>query len=324
MEYRRLGKSGLLISLFSLGTWSTVDESMDYKESLSLLELAYSTGINFFDTAEIYNNGRSETALGKELKELSWPRENYLLSSKVFWGTGSKRPNTYGLSRKHIIEACNASLKRLQVDYLDIYYCHRPNPDTPLEETILAMNHLINQGKILYWGTSEWSAEDILQVKMISYKSNLIGPIVEQPQYNFIFRTKVEREFEHLYSLVGLGLTTWSPLLSGLLTGKYNDGVNNKTGRLYRTCYEWLWEKVFQGEQDKHMKNLKLYAEYACSIGIKPSHLALAWCTKNKNVSSVILGASTVNQLKDNLQVIEVIPDITQDIFENAQKIFLN
>ena len=254
---------------------------------------------------------------------MCWPRGSYLLSSKVFWGPDSDKPNCSGLTKKHIIEACNGSLRRLQTEYLDIYYCHRLDPATPLEETVLAMNHLLNQGKILYWGTSEWSAVDILRVKLITEKLNLVGPIAEQPQYNLVYRSKVEEEFKVLYSLLDLGITTYSPLLSGLLTGKYHNIDNDNSARLNKPGNEWIKEIVFQVEEKKLLKNTGSYVEYARSIGIKPTHLALAWCYHNKNVSSIILGASSVNQLKDNLDTIKIIPTIKEEFYKEAEKIFL-
>lgn len=302
MEYRRLGKSGLRLSEFSLGSWVTFSKQVHESEALKLMTTAYDSGINFFDNAEGYEAGNSEVLMGKALKKLGWSRDSFVISSKVFFG-GSK-PNQRGLSRKHIFDACHAALKRLQVDYLDLYFCHRPDVDTPIEETVRAMHDLIQQGKVLYWGTSEWTGQQITEAWSVARDLKITPPTMEQPQYNFFERNKVEGDYLPVYDLVGIGTTIWSPLASGILTGKYNKGIPEDS-RLNLPGYEWL-KAEWQSEQgrDKLAKVEKL-AALAANSGLPIHHMALLWCLSNPHVSTVILGASRQSQLVDNLAALD-------------------
>ena len=321
MEYRRLGKSGLQVSALSFGSWITFANQIGDNIAEECMKVAYDNGVNFFDNAEAYASGKSEIVMGNILKKMNWDRSSYVLSSKVFWG--GKLPNQIGLSRKHVMEACHNALKRLQVDYLDLYYCHRPDKNTPIEETVRAMDTLIQQGKVLYWGTSEWSAQEIMDAYGIARQYNLTPPTMEQPQYNMFHRERFENEYARLYSEIGLGTTIWSPLASGLLTGKYNDGMPKDT-RLQLEKMEWLKESTL-GEDGKikieKTKKLSLLAE---DLGTNLPRLALAWCLKNKNVSTVITGASKVEQLKDNLLAMEVVEKITEEVMIKIEAILNN
>lgn len=319
MEYRRLGKSGLQLSIVSFGSWVSFKKQIDDTMADKLMGIAYDNGINFFDNAETYANGESEKMMGRVLKKKKWDRTSYCVSSKVFFGWHGKdsKPNQTGLSRKHVIEACDEALQRLQVDYLDLYFCHRPDPDTPVAETVWAMNTLIRQGKILYWGTSEWTAVQIMDAHRIAEKNNLIGPTMEQPQYNLFEREKVEKDFFHLYDSVGLGTTIWSPLASGILTGKYNEGVP-KNSRLALKGFEWLNERLLQ--EDKLKKTRKL-GELAKKLDIPQATLAIAWCLKNPHVTTAILGATKESQLKQNLSAIDVMDKLTPEVMEKIEKI---
>ena len=309
MEYRNLGNSGLKISELSFGSWVTFVNQLGQKQALECMAFAYEQGVNFFDNAEAYASGDSEILMGKVLNKLNWTRDTYIVSSKVFWG--GELPTQRGLSKKHIHDACNAALKRLQVDYLDLFFCHRPDPDTPISETVYAMNDLIHQGKILYWGTSEWSAEEIKESFKCAKKFNLRGPTMEQPQYNLLFRDRFEKEYKDIFKKYKIGTTIWSPLASGLLTGKYNDGIPTKS-RFKVKGYEWLADTIDKIDFNK-IKKINLLAK---KIGIKSSQLAILWCLKNKNVSSVILGASKLSQLKENLDSIKSYDLITDEILK--------
>jgi voltage-dependent potassium channel beta subunit len=321
MEYRRLGKSGLKVSELSLGSWVTFSKQVDHQEALSLMGLAYDEGVNFFDNAEGYEAGESETLMGAALKDLGWSRDSYSVSSKVFWG-GSK-PTQKGLSRKHVTEACHAALKRLQVEYLDLYFCHRPDIDTPVEETVWAMHNLITQGKILYWGTSEWNAQQLTEAWGFARANNLIGPTMEQPQYNLFVREKVEKDYLPLYDLMGLGTTIWSPLASGALTGKYNDGIPADS-RMNLPGYEWL-KKEWTSEAGKaKLEQIRQLADLANEIGMPVHHLALLWCLRNPHVSTVILGASKKSQLEDNLSALKSKDKLTDDVIDKIEAIVGN
>ena len=309
MEYRNLGNSGLKISELSFGSWVTFVNQLGQKQALECMAFAYEQGVNFFDNAEAYASGDSEILMGKVLNKLNWTRDTYIVSSKVFWG--GELPTQRGLSKKHIHDACNAALKRLQVDYLDLFFCHRPDPDTPISETVYAMNDLIHQGKILYWGTSEWSAEEIKESFKCAKKFNLRGPTMEQPQYNLLFRDRFEKEYKDIFKKYKIGTTIWSPLASGLLTGKYNDGIPTKS-RFKVKGYEWLADSMDKIDFNK-IKKINLLAK---KLGIKSSQLAILWCLKNKNVSSVILGASKLSQLKENLDSIKSHDLITDEILK--------
>lgn len=320
MEYRRLGKSGLQISALSLGSWLTFGKQIGDDVAERLMAIAYEHGVNFFDNAEIYARGDSERVMGKALRNLNWDRSSYLVSSKVFFGDGGKLPNQTGLSRKHIMEACHAALKRLQVDYLDLFFCHRPDKQTPVEETVWAMNHLIQQGKILYWGTSEWSAQEIMEAHMVARENRLIGPVMEQPEYNMFKRDRVEVEYNQLYLTVGLGTTIWSPLASGVLTPKYLETFPEGT-RLGMQGLEWLKERALTPERMEKVRALdKLSAELGTSI----PKLAVAWCLKNPRVSSVILGASKPQHLEETLQALNVVSLITPEVMEKIEGILKN
>ncbi len=319
MEYRRLGSSGLKVSEFSFGAWVTFGSQIEDKTSLECMKVAYDAGVNYFDNAEIYAGGRAEVVMGNIFKQMGWDRTTYVVSSKVFWG--GKLPNQRGLSRKHIMEACDAALLRLQVDYLDLYFCHRPDPETPIEETVRAMTDLIRMGKVLYWGTSEWSAESIMEAYNIARKYMLVPPTMEQPQYNLLHRDKVEKEFTKLYSDIGLGLTIWSPLASGILTGKYNNGIP-KDSRLNLPTLSWLKDSISGTEGEKKLEKVRQLSKLATELGIDITHLALAWCLNNKNVSTVILGASNASQLKNNLKVIDFKKLINSEIMNKINTIF--
>lgn len=320
MEYRRLGKSGLKVSELSFGSWVTFGNQIGDNTSEELMKVAYDAGVNFFDNAEVYAAGKSEIVMGNILKKMQWPRDTYSISSKVFFGAGGLLPTQKGLNRKHIFEACHDALSRLQVDYLDLFFCHRPDKETPIEETVWSMHNLITQGKILYWGTSEWSAQEIMEAHMVAKQYNLIGPTMEQPQYNMLVREKVEVEFSQIYKTVGLGTTVWSPLASGVLTGKYNSGKEGET-RLKRAELSWLNEKLLIEETLKKVSEL---TGLAGDLGMAMPHLALAWCLKNENVSTVILGASKTSQLEENLKAAEVKSKLTPEVMEKIESILEN
>lgn len=320
MEYRNLGKSGLKVSLFSFGSWLTFGKQIQDDTSEKLMKHAYDSGINFFDNAEIYSRGKSETVMGKILKKFKWPRDTYIVSSKAFFGAGGKLPTQVGLHRKHLVEACDAALKRLQADYLDLFFCHRPDKETPIEETVWTMHNLIQQGKIFYWGTSEWSAQEIMEAHMVARQNNLIGPTMEQPQYNMFWRDKMEVEYSRVFKTVGLGTTIWSPLMSGVLTGKYNDGFKKGT-RMSIKGLEWLKDRSLQEDRIKKTKKLTVLAE---KLGISMTQLALIWCAWNPNVSTVILGASKVAQLKENLKAIDHLNIIDGEMNNKIEKILDN
>ena len=291
MQYRRLGKSGVQVSVLSFGSWITFGNQIEDNISRDLMHYAYDKGINFFDNAEVYGNGQSEIVMGKILKDANWDRSTYLVSSKAYFGRGGNLPNQRGLSRKHLVEACNEALQRLQVEYIDLFYAHRPDKNTPIEETVWAMNHLLQQGKILYWGTSEWSAQEIMEAHMFAKDYNLIGPTMEQPQYNMFVRNKVEVEFSQIYKTVGLGTTIWSPLASGLLTEKYFDSIPSDS-RMNREELGWLKEKTLLPTQIEKAKKIN---EIAQRLGVSLAQLGIAWCAQNPNVSTVILGASRLS-----------------------------
>ena len=307
MQYRRLGNSGLKVSELSFGSWVTFVNQLNEKSALDCMSYAYDRGVNFFDNAEAYASGESELLMGNVLKKLNWDRDTYIVSSKVFWG--GELPTQRGLSKKHIHDACNAALKRLQVDYLDLFFCHSPDPDTPIIETVYAMNDLLQQGKVMYWGTSEWSADEINEAFLCSKKFNLRGPSMEQPQYNILCKERFEKEYKNIFKKYKIGSTIWSPLASGLLTGKYNDGIPSKS-RFKVKGYEWLADST--NEQD--FKKIKKIVSLSKKLNIKPSQLAILWCLKNKNVSTVIIGASKLSQLKENLKSTDYHDIITDDI----------
>ena len=320
MYYNNLGRSGLKVSALSFGSWLTFGKQIGDNTADELMSVAYEHGVNFFDNAEIYAKGESEKVMGEILKEKNWTRDSYILSSKAFFGDGGKLPTQVGLNRKHLTEACHAALRRLQVDYLDLYFCHRPDKDTPIEETVWTMNILIQQGKILYWGTSEWSAQEIMEAHMFARQNNLIGPTMEQPQYNMFHREKVEVEFSQIYKTVGLGTTIWSPLASGVLTSKYIDKFPEGT-RLGMKGLEWLKERSLTEERLKKVRKLNPLAQ---DLGASLPVLALSWCLKNDNVSTVILGASKTAQLEENMEVLAFREKLTPEIMEKIEGILDN
>jgi voltage-dependent potassium channel beta subunit len=320
MEYNNLGKSGLQISRLSLGSWLTFGKQIGDDVAEKLMDIAYENGINFFDNAEIYARGQSEIVMGSILKKKNWSRDTYLVSSKVFFGTGGQLPTQKGLSRKHIIEGCNQALERFQLDYLDLFLCHRPDKQTPIEETVWSMHQLVMQGKILYWGTSEWSAQEIMEAHMFAKHNHLIGPIVEQPEYNMFCRNKIEVEYSQMYKTVGLGTTVWSPLASGILSGKYNDSFPSDT-RLGMEGLDWLKDKNFTAERIEKVKKL---TQLAIDLNLNLPVMSLAWCLKNPNVSTVILGASKEQQLLENLKAIEAKEILTDEVMEKIDTILQN
>jgi voltage-dependent potassium channel beta subunit len=321
MEYRRLGRTGIKVSEFSFGSWVTFGKQVGVDDAANMLAYAYDQGVNFFDNAEAYEAGNSEKVMGEAIGRLGWSRDSYAVSSKVFWGGG--RPMQKGLSRKHVTDACHAALRRLRVDYLDLYFCHRPDIDTPVEETVWAMHNLVSQGKVLYWGTSEWSAQQLTEAWGVARSQNLTPPSMEQPQYNLFVREKVEREYLALYELMGLGTTIWSPLYSGLLTGKYNDGVPADS-RMNLPGYEWLKTRAQSPEGRKQLDDVRKLAAFASQLGLPVHHLALLWCLANPRVSTVILGASKRSQLEDNLSSLEHKHKITPEAFQTIDKILDN
>lgn len=321
MEYRRLGKSGLQVSTLSFGSWLTFGKQIGDDVAENLMKMAYDHGVNFFDNAEIYAQGKSEIVMGNILRKMGWRRSSYVVSSKVFFGYGNKLPNETGLSRKHVIEGCHDAMKRLQVDYLDLYFCHRPDKNTAIEETVLAMNTLIQQGKILYWGTSEWSAQEIMEAHMVAKEYRLIGPTMEQPQYNMFHRDKVEVEYSQIYKTVGLGTTIWSPLASGVLTDKYLHGLPSEDTRLTMEGLEWLKERNLNEHRIKVVGELKKLAD---EMGTSVAKLAIAWCALNPNVSTVILGASKEHHLKETLSSLELLPKFDATLIARIESILGN
>lgn len=319
MEYRYLGKSGLQLSVLSFGSWVTFQKQIDDSIADELMGIAYDNGINFFDNAEVYALGESEKMMGRVLKKKKWDRTSYVVSSKAFFGWRGKenKPNQHGLSRKHLIEACHEALQRLQVEYLDLYFCHRPDKNVPIEEVVWTMNHLIQQGKILYWGTSEWSAQEIMEAHMVAQQYHLIGPTMEQPEYNLFNRKKIEKEYLQIFKNIGLGTTIWSPLASGLLTGKYNNGIPQGS-RLGIEGFEWLKDKVLQEEKINKVKNLQKLAD---KLNISLTNLSIAWCIKNPNVTTAILGATKKEQLLENLKSLEALPLLNNSIMEEIDTI---
>ncbi|MCS7063855.1 MAG: aldo/keto reductase [Methylacidiphilales bacterium] len=323
MQYRRLGRSGLKVSALSFGSWVTFAQQISYETARDLMRTAYDHGVNFFDNAEAYAMGRSEETMGAILHELGWPRDTYILSSKVFWG--GDRPTQVGLSRKHITDACHAALKRLRTDYLDLYFCHRPDPDTPTDEIVETMTLLIRQGKILYWGTSEWTAAQIAEAAGIARSTHAIAPTMEQPEYNLFRRQRVEIEYAPLYSSIGLGLTTWSPLASGLLTGKHQACRPAEGSRLSMEMYSWLRQKTIDHPSfPQKAQIIQQLQAFAHSLSISLPRLAIAWCLKNPYVSTVILGASRVEQLQENLQALNDTEKLTPEVLNQIEQIVGN
>ena len=321
MNYRRLGKSGLKLSELSFGSWVTFSTQLDDSKAGDCMKVAYDSGVNFFDNAEGYANGESELIMGKVLSRMKWPRDSYCVSSKVYWG--GEKPTQKGLSRKHFHDACHSALERLKVDYLDLFFCHRPDRQTPIEETVRAMDSLVRQGKVLYWGTSEWSADEIRAAYGLARQFNLEPPVMEQPQYNLFERDKIEREYSRLFEDEGLGTTIWSPLASGILTGKYNQGIPVGS-RMEFPQLSFLKEKLESKEGISMIKKTEKLAALADKLGISLVQLSLAWCLKNPDVSTVILGASNVDQLKENLKTLEFVDYLTSDVLDQIELIVDN
>ncbi len=321
MEYRFLGSSGLKVSALSFGAWVTFGPQMDESKAAACMHAAWDAGVNFFDNAEVYADGVAEEIMGAVLAKSGWKRSDYVVSTKIFWG--GEGPNDRGLSRKHVLEGADAALKRLRLDYVDLIFCHRADLHTPVEETVRAMNHLINQGKALYWGTSEWPAERILEAHHLARRERLVPPLMEQPQYNLFHRDRVEREYAPLYERIGLGTTIWSPLASGLLTGKYNDGVPPGS-RSTLKGYEWLRARL-EGEavRDKLDKVRQLGA-LADELGCSTAQLAIAWCLANPNVSTAITGASRPEQVVENMKAMDVVARLAPDVLERIDGIVAN
>lgn len=321
MEYRRLGSSGLHVSALSFGSWVTFGVQYGDKVAYQCMKAAFDAGVNFFDNAEAYAGGKAEEIMGKVIKKAGWRRSEIIVSTKLIKGGPAQTEK--GLSRKHVIEGTDACLSRLQLEYVDLLYCHRPDPDTPIEETVRAMDHLINQGKAFYWGTSEWSLDQIRQAYDAARLNHLIPPTMEQPQYNMFNREKVEKEFDPLYTDIGFGLTTWSPLESGILTGKYGNGIPEGT-RVTLDGYKWLKEFFENDEGRRKIEKVKKLLPIAERLGIPMAQLAIAWCLKNPNVSSVITGASKPEQVTENMKSIDAVEKLTPDVMDRIEKILQN
>ncbi len=321
MLYRRLGKSGLQVSELSLGSWVTFAKQVDGGSAGALMTRAYDAGINFFDNAEGYEAGASETLMGEALKKLGWGRDTYAVSSKVFWG--GPKPTQRGLSAKHVTDGCHQALKRLQVDYLDLYFCHRPDLETPVEETVRAMHNLVVQGKVIYWGTSEWTAQQITEAHLAARQWGLTPPTMEQPQYNMFERHKVESDYLPVYDSYGLGTTIWSPLASGVLTGKYNKGIPADS-RMNLPGYEWLKAEWATDAGKAKLAQVAQLAVLADKAGMPIHHMALLWCLANRRVSTVILGASHIGQLTDNLAALDSRAKLTPEVMAEIETILGN
>lgn len=321
MEYRFLGKSGLRVSVLSYGAWVTFNDQIGNDIAYDCMKAAYDAGVNFFDNAEGYSAGEAEKMMGKVVKKAGWKRSDLVISTKIFFGGNGI--NDKGLSRKHIIEGTDAALKRLDMEYVDLVFCHRPDFYTPMEETVRAMNHVINQGKALYWGTSEWTATQIMEAYEIARREHMLPPLMEQPQYNMFTRQRVEKEYLPLFKKIGLGTTIWSPLMSGLLTGKYNSGIP-KDSRLALDGYEWLKDSILSEKGKMYIEKVKLLTKLAEELSISMADLALAWTAKNPNVSTVITGASKAQQVKDNMKVIDYLVLLTPEVMEKIEQILDN
>lgn len=324
MQYRRLGKAGLQVSALSYGSWVTFSNQLGVSDARESMAVARDYGVNFFDNAEVYALGESERIMGEALKQLDWPRDSYIVSSKVFWGAvNDPLPTQRGLSRKHVTEACHQALKRLQVDYLDLYFCHRPDYHTPIEETVRAMTDLVRQGKIFYWGTSEWTARQLTEAYEVAFRYDLEPPTMEQPQYNMFHRERVEVEYHPIFEKYGMGTTIWSPLASGFLTGKYNDGIPEDS-RVNLKGYEWLREQLMSDEGQRKLEKVALLAGVARELDTTMARLAIAWCLLNPDVSTVITGASKIEQIHDNMKAIEVVDALSPDVQARIEEILDN
>jgi voltage-dependent potassium channel beta subunit len=322
MQYRRMGRTGLQLSALSFGAWVTFGTKIGRAEARELIAQAFDAGVNFFDNAETYANGEAERIMGDALADLRLSRDAWCVSSKVFFGAhDAPLPTQRGLSRKHVVEACHQALKRLRVDYLDLYFCHRPDPDAPIGETVAAMDLLVRQGKVLYWGTSEWPAEAIFEAARFARDNGMFAPVVEQPQYNLLHRERVEVEYAPLFAELGIGTTVWSPLASGLLSGKYAAGTPADS-RLQTPGYEWLERGMFKGEREARLARVQRFGEVAKALGTQPAPLALAWCLKNPDVSTVILGATKPAQLRENFGALELLPKLDAEVIAKIESAF--
>ncbi len=315
MNYRHLGKTGLKLSELSFGSWVTYHNQVDVEKAKEIMAAAWDYGINFFDNAESYANGESERVMGEALKELGWPREQFVVSTKIFWG--GKTPNETGLSFKHIVEGVNRSLRRFQLDHVDLVFAHRPDPTCPVEETVWAFNQVIQQGKAFYWGTSEWPAADILAAAVFARENHLIGPSMEQPEYNILHRARFEKEYDPLFKLLGYGTTTWSPLKSGMLSGKYRGGKFPEGSRANLPGMDWLKEMFSDPARVKAVDNLAAIAD---DLGVTLAQLSIAWILKNPNVSTVITGASRLEQLKENMKALDVVPMLSDEVMKRIDE----
>ncbi len=315
MEYRRLGSAGLKVSLLSLGSWVTYGKQVDVESAAASMKAAWDSGVNFFDNAEAYEKGRAEEIMGAALKKLGWRRGSYVVSTKLYWGLhdGVNEKNT--LNRKRLREGIDGALKRFGLDYIDLVFCHRQDPETPIEETVWTMHGMVESGKVCYWGTSEWNADEIMEAWALAEKHHLHKPQMEQPQYNLFVRHRVEQNFARLYAGIGLGLTTWSPLASGVLTGKYNAGIP-KDSRLALPGYEWLHD-VVTPQRIEAVKKLQVIAR---DLGCTTAQLALAWCARNPNVSTVMTGASRPEQVKENMKAMDLVPALTQEVMTRIEE----
>jgi voltage-dependent potassium channel beta subunit len=320
MEYRHLGRSGLKVSALSFGAWVTAGQQVDEKVFGECMTAARESGVNFFDNAEIYAGGRAETVMGNIIKKSGWRRSSILISTKFYWGINEGPNEENSLNRKRLLEGIDGSLKRLQLDYVDLVYCHRADPTTPIEETVWAMHDIIERGKALYWGTSEWSAAEIVAAIEVAERHHLRKPVMEQTQYNMLHRERFEMEYARLFRDYGYGATTWSPLGSGMLTGKYIDGIpNDSRGAL--KGYEWLRPRLTEQESIARVKTLQPVAkELGCSL----AQMALAWCLKNPNVSTVITGASRVEQVRENMKALEVVKKLSDDVMKRIDDVLGN
>lgn len=319
MEYRYMGKTGLQLSVLSFGSWVSFHKQINDGVADELMGIAYDNGVNFFDNAEVYALSESEKMMGRVLKKKNWDRTSYTVSSKAFWGWRGKenKPNQTGLSRKHLMEACNEALQRLQMDYLDLYFCHRPDKKVPIEEVVWTMHNLVQQGKILYWGTSEWSGVEIMEAHRVAHQYGLIGPTVEQPQYNLFERNKIENEFLMVFKTVGMGTTIWSPLASGLLSGKYNNGIPEDS-RFAIEGFDWLKDRWMK---ENFLEKINKLSKLAGELGISMAQLSIAWCIKNPDVTTAILGASRKEQLLENLKALEAVEKLTDDVMKQIDEI---
>ncbi len=319
MTYRRLGRAGLQVSTLSFGSWVSFAKQLGDQTALECMQAAYEAGVNFFDNAEAYEAGESEALMGRVIDKLGWERHTYVISTKLFWGIHGEMVNMHHtLNRKYLMQAIDGSLERLGLDFVDLVFCHRPDPKTPIEETVWAMSDMISQGKALYWGTSEWSADEIRAAYEIAERHHLHKPVMEQPQYNLFFRDKVEKEYARLYEDIGLGLTTWSPLASGLLTGKYLDGIPEGS-RASLEGYEWLQHFLTDEKRNEQVRELKSIAD---ELGCTLAQLSVAWCAANPNVSTVILGASRVEQVHENLKALDVLEQLDEGVMDRIDQLF--